>query len=395
LVYEEILNDEKAILALDRSGLFEDELAFSENLKKATRNVKAFKLPEKVKVGSHVIHFADVDKVVFAGMGGSAIAGDIVKDWAESEVEVPMETVRSYHLPAYANENTLVFLVSYSGNTEETLSCMLDAVKKGCKIISISSDGALQRVTQALNLPLIGLPKMAAARASFPYLFAPLPYLLAQLKVLSFDKVEKEMSEATNLVSKLTRDFAIEAPMKKNFAKRAAFQIFGTVPIIYSYNPYRSVALRFKTQVNENCKLPARCDVFPELDHNEIMGWEAPKKIIKHYTLVLLRGPEEPREVKTRIDVLKEKFFKKAKSMIEIHAQGQTALARIFSLLFTADMTSMYLSVLHHRDPVASKTFQILKYEMTERLGTLKKLEEEIRKTRAGINFISSRLRFG
>jgi hypothetical protein len=100
--------------------------------------------------------------------------------------------------------------------------------------------------------------------------------------------------------------------------------------------------------------------------------------------LILLRGPEEPKEVKTRIEVLKEKFFIKARSMIEINAQGETTLARIFYLLFTADMISMYLSVLHHRDPVASQTFQILKYEVTERLGTLKKLETEIKKLASG-----------
>jgi glucose/mannose-6-phosphate isomerase len=140
------------------------------------------------------------------------------------------------------------------------------------------------------------------------------------------------------------------------------------------------VALRFKTQINENCKLPARFDVFPELDHNEIMGWEAEKQILKHYTLILLRGSEEPEEVKTRIEVLKEKFFTKARSMMEIHAEGQTSLTRIFHLLFTADMITLYLSVLRRRDPVASQTFEILKYQMTERLGTLNKLEEKIRK---------------
>lgn len=380
MVSKEVLNDEKAVLALDRNGSFRDELAFYENLKKAVKNVKAFKLPEKVKVGNHFIRYADVENVVFAGMGGSAIAGDVIKDWVEKEVKIPMEAVRGYHLPAYTDESTLVFLISYSGNTEETLSCMLDAAQKGCKMISISSNGALARATQALGLPLIGLPKMAAARVSFPYLVAPIPYLLAKLNILPFDKVEKEMTEATEMVGKLTEKYGIDVPFEKNFAKKAAFQIFGTVPIIYSYALYRSVALRFKTQINENCKLPARFDVFPELDHNEIMGWEAEKQILKHYTLILLRGPEEPEEVKTRIEVLKEKFFTKAKSMMEIQAQGQTALARIFHLLFTADMITLYLSVLRRRDPVASQTFEILKHQMTERLGTLNKLEEKIRK---------------
>ena len=377
-----ILDDKEAISALDRNGLFRDEFDFSQNLRKAVEKVKAFTLPEKVKVGQRVICYKDVENVVLAGMGGSAIAGDILKDWIGNEIAVPMETVRGYYLPAYLNEKSLVFFISYSGNTEETLSCMLDAAKRGCQIISISSNGALGRVTQALGLPLIELPKMAAARASLPYLFTPLPYLLAQLQVLSMKRVEREMSGAIEVVDKMTRELAIEVPVEENLAKKVALEIFGTIPIVYCYSPYKSVGLRFKCQVNENCKLPARCDVFPELNHNEIMGWEAPEDILRRYTLVLLRDLEmEPLEVKARIEVLKEKFFsKKAKSVIEIEPQGKTPLAKIFSLIFVLDVVSMYLAVLYGRDPVASETFQILKYEATERLGTLRKLEKQILK---------------
>jgi glucose/mannose-6-phosphate isomerase len=238
----------------------------------------------------------------------------------------------------------------------------------------------MQRAAKALKLPILGLPKMAAARVSFPYLLAPIPYVLAKLNTLPLDKVETGMNEATEMIAKLTEEYAIEKPFEKNYAKKVALQIFGTVPIIYSYSQYRSVGLRFKTQVNENCKLPARCDVFPELDHNEIMSWEANRQILKHYTLILLRGPEEPEEVRTRIEVLKQKFFTKARGMIEIQAQGQTTLARMLHLLFTADMISLYLAVLLRRNPVASQTFQILKYQITERLGTLEKLEKQIKK---------------
>jgi glucose/mannose-6-phosphate isomerase len=132
--------------------------------------------------------------------------------------------------------------------------------------------------------------------------------------------------------------------------------------------------------VNENCKLPARFDFFPELNHNEIMGWEASPTILKHYTLVLLRSEDEPEEVRTRIEALKTEFFGKAKSVLEIQAQGNTLLTRMFHLLFTADMISLYLSVLHRKDPVASDTFRILKYQVTERLQTLDKLEQKILK---------------
>ncbi len=375
-----ILDDKKAISALDKSGLFKDEFDFSANLRKAVKNVKAFVLPDKVKVGQHLIRYKEVKNIVVAGMGGSAIAGDILKDWIGNEIDVPLEIVRGYSLPAYLNEYSLVFFVSYSGNTEETLSCMYDAAKRGCQIISISSNGALGRVTQTLGLPLIELPEMAAARASLPYLFAPLPFMLAKLKVLPISKVEREMNDTLEVVDKMTREHAIDVPVGENSAKKIALQIFGTVPIVYCYNPYKSVGLRFKCQVNENCKLPARCDVFPELNHNEIMGWEASQDILKRYTLVLLRDLEvEPFEVQARIDALTEKFFsKKAKSVIELKPQGKTPLGKIFSLIFILDVVSTYLAVLYGRNPVASETFQILKYEVTDRLGTLRKLEKQI-----------------
>jgi glucose/mannose-6-phosphate isomerase len=202
---------------------------------------------------------------------------------------------------------------------------------------------------------------------------------LARWNLISFEKVDRELLEATQIVDKLSSEYAIEIPFKDNLAKKAALQIFRTVPVIYSYGPYRSVGLRFKTQVNENCKLPARFDFFPELNHNEIMGWEASKRILKHYTLILLRSPDEPEEVKTRIEALKKSFFEKnAKSLLEIPAQGNSLLSRMLYLLFTADMISLYLSVLHRRNPVVSQTFQILKYDVTERLHTIEKLERQI-----------------
>jgi len=376
------LDDKESILALDPSCSFRDELEFGENLRKAVRNVKALKLPDKVRIGNSIIDYSGtVSNIVIAGMGGSAIAGDLARDWLEAEVNVPIECVRAYHLPAYVDDETLVFLISYSGNTEETLSCMLDALGKGCIVVSISSDGALTRVSNALKLPVIGLPKMAAARVSFPYLFAPIPHILAKMGLLSYEKVNEEVTDATSMVDKLMKEYAIDVPFERNLAKKAALQIFGTVPVIYSHRPYRSVGLRFKTQVNENCKLPARCDFFPELNHNEIMGWEASTRILKHYTSVLLRSQDEPEEVRTRIEALKESYFeKRAKSVLEIWAQGENLLTRMFHLLFTADMISLYLSVLHQRDPVVSETFRILKYQVTERLQTLDKLEQQILK---------------
>ena len=375
----EILDNKKAISTLDSNGLFIEQLRFAENLKEAIKHNKNIRLPKDAKIGHRVVRYTGIKKVAVAGMGGSAIAGDILKDWVGSEVKVSIEICRGYNLPAYIDTDSLVFVMSYSGDTEETLSCMVDAVERGCKTVSISSNGALRRATETLGLPFIQLPKMAAARASLPYLFAPLPHLLAKLGILPLEKVDRNMKATVKVLDELAQKYAVEVPVEKNFAKQTAIKLYETIPIIYSCNPYRSAALRFKDQVNENCKLPARFDVFPELNHNEIIGWEAPNEITKRYSLILLRGVEELPEVRERIEMLKEKIFtKKAKQVIEINAQGETRLARIFSLIFTVDMISMYLAVLYNRDPMASEIFPLLKYDMTERLGMLRRLEEQI-----------------
>jgi glucose/mannose-6-phosphate isomerase len=376
-----MLDNKKAILALDSTSLFEEQLRFPDNLREAIKHNENIRLPKEAKTCNRVVRYTGIKKVAIAGMGGSAIAGDILKDWVGNEVRVSMEVCRGYHLPAYIDTDSLVFIMSYSGNTEETLSCMLNAVERGCKIVSMSWNGALRRATETIDLPFIQLPKMAAARASLPYLFAPLPHLLARVGILSSGKVERNMKATVEVLNELAQKYAVEVPVEKNFAKQTAFKLYETVPIIYSCNSYRSAALRFKDQVNENCKLPARFDVFPELNHNEIIGWEASNEITGRYSLILLRGVEELPEVRERIDVLKERIFtKKARSVIEIIAQGKTKLARIFSLIFTVDMISMYLAVLYNRDPMASEIFPLLKHDITERLGTLRKLEEQIQK---------------
>lgn len=375
----EILDNKKAISTLDSTGLFIEQLRFAENLKEAIKHNKNIRLPKDAKIGHRVVRYTGIKKVAVAGMGGSAIAGDILKDWVGNEVKVSIEICRGYNLPAYIDTDSLVFVMSYSGDTEETLSCMVDAVERGCKTVSISSNGALRRATETLGLPFIQLPKMAAARASLPYLFAPLPHLLAKLGILPLGKVDRNMKATVKVLDELAQKYAVEVPVEKNFAKQTAIKLYETIPIIYSCNPYRSATLRFKDQVNENCKLPARFDVFPELNHNEIIGWEAPNEITKRYSLILLRGVEELPEVRERIKMLKEKIFtKKAKQVIEINAQGETRLVRIFSLIFTVDMISMYLAVLYNRDPMASEIFPLLKYDMTERLGMLRRLEEQI-----------------
>jgi len=376
-----MLDNKKAILALDSTSLFKEQLRFPDNLREAIKHNENIRLPKEAKICHRIVRYTGIKKVAIAGMGGSAIAGDILKDWVGSEARVSMEVCRGYYLPAYIDTDSLVFIMSYSGNTEETLSCMLNAVERGCKIVSMSSNGALRRATETLGLPFIQLPKMAAARASLPYLFAPLPHLLAKVGILSSGKVERNMKATVEVLNDLAQEYAVEVPVEKNFAKQTAIKLYETVPVIYSCNPYRSAALRFKDQVNENCKLPARFDVFPELNHNEIIGWEASNEITRRYSLILLRGVEELPEVRERIDVLKERIFtKKARSVIEIRAQGETKLARIFALIFTVDMISMYLAVLCNRDPMASEIFPLLKHDITERLGTLRKLEEQIQK---------------
>lgn len=373
----EKLDDSRFLKNIDKSNMLELCLKTNELCKEAIAIARHFRLSQKAQVSKNLqITYRKPKNIVIAGMGGSAIGGDLLHDWLLSRVSVPIEVCRDYHLPVYTNEETLAFIVSYSGETEEALSALLDAVERKCMVIAVASGGTLISFAQKLHLPYITVRSGLQPRVAVPYLFFPLAVILEKSGLVS--GVEKEFRETTEVLQALAQDNAAKVPLKRNFAKRLAWELRSTIPVVYGFRQYRAVAVRFKSELNENSKIPAKWESFPELNHNDVVGWEAADKLTKSFTVVLIRDADEPPEIHNRIEATKKLSLPKARKVLEIQAKGKSTLAKMFSVLFLGDLTSVYLAILLGVDPAPVKIITAMKKEMQKNYNVVGKLMQRI-----------------
>ncbi len=361
-----VLDEVKGVKAADRSGM----INFCINSAKLYR--EAADLADKIKV-----NYPKPENVIVAGMGGSGIGGDLLKDWAKKRTRIPIEVNKEYELPEYAGKKTLVFITSYSGDTEETLSTFLDAFKRKCMIFCVSSGGALLENAERLHVPYLRVPACMPPRAALPYMFVPL--LIYMEKAGLVEDASKELSEAIQLLEKISQQNAPEKPTVENYSKALALNIGKTSPVIYGFGIYRGVALRFKQQFNENSKVPAKSDVFSELNHNEIVGWERAGELGKCFSAIFLRDRDEPTAIQSRIEITKELMEQEEVGILEIQAQGKSSLARMLLTILVGDFTSVYLAVLRGVDPTPVKTINYLK-DMLKQNGVKEKVISELAK---------------
>jgi glucose/mannose-6-phosphate isomerase len=364
-----VLDQPEKVEAIDKSGM----LGLCEKLPDFCQD--AVERAEKAR-----IHCKTPKNIIIAGMGGSAIGGELLKGWLSDKSSVPIEVSRDYLLPAYADQDSLVIAISYSGETEETLSAFLEALKSRCMIATLSSGGHLQAFSQKLEIPHIAIPSNLVPRAAVGYTFFPLVVVMEKLGIAK--DVKGEVDEALRLLRRLSEENGLKVPLESNEAKRLASEINGTVPIFYGFRQYEAVARRLKCQFNENSKIPGKFDTFPELDHNEIVGWEASENLTNLFSIILVRDPEEPHEIKQRIEITKQIISPKAGKVLEIQARGKQKLAKMLSTMYVGDFASIYLAVLRGVDPTPTKTISHLKQEMKKKLDTTRRLEEEIEKIR-------------
>jgi glucose/mannose-6-phosphate isomerase len=371
------LEDSMFLKSVDKSGMLELCLKTNEFCNNAIALARRFRLPQRVQVSKNrQILYRTPKNVVVAGMGGSAIGGDLLHDWLSTRVSVPIEVCRDYYLPAYANDETFVFIVSYSGETEETLSALLDAVKRKCMVVAIASGGTLISFAQKLHLPYVTVHGGLQPRVAVPYLFFPLAVTLEKIGLVS--NMEKEIEETSRVLEALAEKNASKVSLKENFAKKLAWELRSTIPVIYGFRQYRAVAVRFKSELNENSKIPAKWESFPELNHNDIVGWEAAENLTKKFTVVLIRDEDEPHEIRSRIEATKKLSLPKARKVLEIKAEGKSTLAKMFSVLFLGDVTSIYLSILLGVDPAPVKIITAMKKELQKDYNVVGRLEKEI-----------------
>jgi glucose/mannose-6-phosphate isomerase len=305
------------------------------------------------------VSYSRPDNIIVSGMGGSGIGGELLKDWVRSKISVPIEVNREYQLPAYAGKRTLVLLTSYSGDTEESLGSFLDALNRKCMVFCVSSGGALLENAERLKVPYLRVPSGMPPRAALPYMFVPLLLYLEKMSLVT--GASGELCESLKRLEKIVAENAPDILAKDNFSKTLALNIGQTAPVVYGFGVYRGVAQRFKQQFNENAKVPAKWEVFSELNHNETVGWENAGKLATCFTAVLIRDKEEPVEIRSRIEITKELMEKECVSLFEIQAKGKSVLAKMLSTILIGDFTSIYLAALRGVDPMPVKTINYLK----------------------------------
>jgi glucose/mannose-6-phosphate isomerase len=189
-----------------------------------------------------------------------------------------------------------------------------------------------------------------------------------------------EIEETMSIIEEVDEENSPQIPTENNFSKKLALQLKDSVPVIYGFRQYGAIAHRLKTQFNENSKVPSRYEVFPELNHNEAVGWEATEDLTKIFSVILIRDQNEPKEIKNRIEATKKIALQKAGKIIEVQARGEGKLAKMFSILHLGDFTSVYLAILRGVDPVPVKTIDEVKMAMKKKYNAVEKVEKEIQK---------------
>ncbi|MHB1909471.1 MAG: SIS domain-containing protein [Nitrososphaerales archaeon] len=314
------------------------------------------------------------NRLVLTGMGGSALAGEIILDLArESGSTIAFETIKDYHLPNYCDQKTLVLGMSSSGNTEETLSVLSEASKRNISVVSFGSGGLLEDFSNnKWKFPFVKTTMLKVPRSSFPGMFYPVLKFLLVNRFLELDQGAVEESiQSLNIVS---QKFANPNNLGDNAALELARAMLDKKPMIYSSSRTRGVGLRARQSFNENAKIHMFNGEIPELCHNEIVGWDGNKKDGRSSSVLLLRLADDPKEIKIRFDIV-EKVIKRAGGMTKVApCIGTGYLARILSMLHILDYTTYYLAILKGNDPKDTPSLDLLKEELALRLQYVSKL---------------------
>ncbi|MPZ87871.1 MAG: bifunctional phosphoglucose/phosphomannose isomerase [Nitriliruptorales bacterium] len=307
-----------------------------------------------------------VNAIVIAGMGGSGIAGDVVVALAEAACAagdrtlppVPVVMHKGYGLPPFAGARTLVVACSYSGNTEETLSCADAAGAAGARLAVVTTGGTLGERAEAWGAPLVRIPGGLQPRLALGHLAVPVLVALG---------LDGGLDEALAVQDDLIATNARTVPLADNPSKRLAMRLAdGSLPLSWGARPLGTVAAyRLRCQLNENAKLPAFSSELPELDHNEIVGLAHASALAAGVGVVALRDPvgEHPRII-ARFRVTTDLVRGQVAWVEEVTSHGRSPLARLASLLLLADFAAVYTALALEHDPTPVPPIDRLKKEL-------------------------------
>jgi glucose/mannose-6-phosphate isomerase len=350
------LLDEGGLLArLDPRGMMALTLDFPSQCERAHQIASDAPLPNLPR---------DPRQVLVCGMGGSAIGGDYLRALFEEYGNLPVQVIRDYSLPHSTDAHTLVFAVSYSGNTEETLACYAQARAREAMVLAVSSGGELKRRADADGVFHLQVPGGQPPRTALGYLFVPLVCLAERLGLLP--DLSQPYGQMLQRLVQTRNALQMSVPYEQNPAKQLAQALYGRIPLIYgSGGAWATVAMRWKGQINENAKQHAFAYTFPELNHNEILGWVKASEQADNWSVVVLRAPDESAKTRTRIEVTRQLVGNRA-NWHELTAAGVSQLERLMHLTYFGDFVSLYLAYLNAVDPENIDYINILKSELAK-----------------------------
>ena len=317
---------------------------------------------EAMKIGSSIVlqnNFSKVEKVIVAGMGGSAIGGDVAGALIENELDIPFIVIRGYQLPNWVDDRTLVICSSYSGDTEETLSAFDDAQSRNALICSITTGGALVDKCLSSGCDVINIPDGLQPRAALAFSFVPMLYLLGKVGKISLESISW-LSKVAKLLKDVREGYSIDDQSNPTWS--LAQKIKYRLPIIYTgserLNP---VAIRLKGQLCENGKMLAYNNSLPEMNHNEIVGWENNNTLMDNISVIWLKDKDDHPRIISRQTATKDIIGKIAANHEIVSLQGDTQVERLLHLVHFGDWLSYWCAILHKTDPTPVKKIDHLK----------------------------------
>ncbi len=292
---------------------------------------------EGYKLGSKIEVENTFDKIVFCGMGGSALGGRILKSYIGNKI--PVFIVDDYNLPGFVDKKSLVFVVSYSGNTEETIETYNQVLKRGLKPIVIAAGGKLEESAKDNKNQFIKIPSCPQPRLSYGYQF------LSILRALENTSIVKENKQ---IVDNLAVFIGIQKEKTKTKAKELAKKMTNKIPVIYGSKNFEAAAYKWKININENCKSPAFYNIFPEQNHNELNGL---LRTNGNLHLIFLKCKDDNPKVRKRMDIVKKIAEENKIEVTIIEAEGNNFLERIIWAIYLGDWVSYYLALEYGVDP--------------------------------------------
>jgi len=295
------------------------------------------------------------NNILICGLGGSGIGGTIVNDLVSPKTTIPILVTKDYSVPNFVNENTLVIVSSYSGNTEETIYALEKCMNRNSEICIVTSGGKLKTIAQETNLNHILIPGEHPPRAMFGYAFTELFYVLNHYGIID-DSFQTDFEKSIELLDKEKADIQSQA-------MRLAKKMYKQTPVIYVAQGFEGVAIRFRQQINENSKMLCWHHVVPEMNHNELLGW---RTNVDNLSVVYFRNKSDYERNQIRMDINKKVISKYTSNISEVWSKGNSIIEKTLYHINLGDWVSWYLSEMNNVDAIEIDVINFLKGELAK-----------------------------